>query len=253
MERPPRSQQIQTDPREASMPGKARFGRLALGLSSLCCAAVAVAQPYHYTVTNIAAASFQPETSGQQYFFSGSGGRYVPANQQQFFWTALLLPPGAIVDYIGLNNLNDGTPLVVGAALYERYDSGFLIYRTGTSNTAHTGWQTDINATPFDLTLDNPAHSSYLLRLEFDASANPQYIGAVQVWWRTAVSAAPDTPTFNDVPETDPGFQYIEALAGSGITGGCGGGNFCPDSAVTRRQMAIFMAKALALNFTETP
>ena len=60
------------------MPKKARFGLLAaFGLSSLCFAAVAAAQPYHYTVTNIAAASFQPETSGQQYFFSGSGGRYV--------------------------------------------------------------------------------------------------------------------------------------------------------------------------------
>jgi len=33
-----------------------------------------------------------------------------------------------------------------------------------------------------------------------------------------------------------PFFQYIEALAASGITGGCGGNNFWPDSPVTRRQ-----------------
>ena len=64
------------------------------------------------------------------------------------------------------------------------------------------------------------------------------------------MSQPPGTPTFNDVPVADFGFQYIEALAGSGITGGCGGGNFCPDSPVTRRQMAIFIAKALGLSWS---
>ena len=235
------------------MSRNAGFVRLAaVALSSLFCAAVAGAQTYQYTVTNIAAASFQPEVSGQQYSFSGSGARSVPANQQQFFWTALTLPPGAIVDYIGLNNLNDGTPLVVGAALYLRLDSGYLIYKAGTSNTPHTDWQTDINASPFGIFAGAQDFDGYLLRLEFDASENPQYIGAVKVWWRTEVSPAPDTPTFNDVPATDFGYQYIEALAASGITGGCGGGNFCPDTAVTRRQMAIFLAKALGLSYTRT-
>lgn len=47
------------------------------------------------------------------------------------------------------------------------------------------------------------------------------------------------------------GFQYIEALVSSGITGGCGGGNFCPDAAVTRRQMAIFLAKELGLHWPD--
>jgi hypothetical protein len=220
----------------------------AVVLSAFFLAAVAAAQPYNYTVTNIAAASFQPEASGQQYFFSGSGGRSIPANQQQFFWTALTLPPYAIVDYIGINNLNDGTPLVVGAALYSRDDSGLLLFLDGTSNTPHTDWATDINTTPFNEILIKPVETAYLLRLEFDASTNPQYIGAVQVWWRTTVSSPPAFPTFNDVPESDPGYQYIEALAISGITGGCGGGNFCPENAVTRRQMAIFLSKALGLN-----
>ena len=234
------------------MPRNAGFVRLAaLVPSSLFCAALAAAQPYHYTVTNIAAASFQPEVSGQQYSFSGSGARSIPANQQQFFWTALTLPPGAIVDYIGINNLNDGTPLVVGAALYVRLDSGYLIYEAGTSNTPHTDWETDINASPFGIHAGAQDFDAFLLRLEFDASANPQYIGSVEVWWRTEVSAAPDTPTFNDVPITDFGYQYIEALAASGITGGCGGGNFCPDATVTRRQMAIFLAKALGLSHTQ--
>lgn len=230
---------------------KAAFRRLAaFALSGLCLAAVAAAQPFHYTVTNISATEFQPAESGQQYFISGSAGRFIPANQQQFFWTSLNLPPGAVIDYIGLNNLNDGTPLVVGTALYARNDIGVLIYLAGTSNTPHTVWGTDINDSPLDIDLDDPEIVSHLLRLEFDASANPQYIGGVQIWWRTKVSQAPDTPTFNDVPTSDIGYPYIEALAASGITGGCGGGRFCPDNPVTRRQMAIFLSKALGLNFT---
>ncbi len=45
------------------------------------------------------------------------------------------------------------------------------------------------------------------------------------------------------------GREFVEALAASGITGGCGGGNDCPDSPVTRRQTAIFLARALGLSW----
>jgi hypothetical protein len=37
----------------------------------------------------------------------------------------------------------------------------------------------------------------------------------------------------------------VSALAAEGITGGCGGGNYCPGNAVTRAQMAIFLLKTL--------
>jgi len=38
--------------------------------------------------------------------------------------------------------------------------------------------------------------------------------------------------------------NWIERLANEGITGGCGGGNYCPDAAVTRAQMSAFLLKA---------
>ena len=38
--------------------------------------------------------------------------------------------------------------------------------------------------------------------------------------------------------------DWIEQLAAEGITGGCGGGNYCPDAAVTRAQMSAFLLKA---------
>jgi cysteine-rich repeat protein len=39
--------------------------------------------------------------------------------------------------------------------------------------------------------------------------------------------------------------SWIEDLAGRGITGGCGGGNYCPGNTVTRGQMAVFLLKSL--------
>ena len=49
---------------------------------------------------------------------------------------------------------------------------------------------------------------------------------------------------FTDVPCTGGIFDpWIEDLAGRSITGGCGGGNYCPNNPVTRAQMATFLLK----------
>jgi streptogramin lyase len=48
---------------------------------------------------------------------------------------------------------------------------------------------------------------------------------------------------FSDVPVSNSFAPWIEQLAGFGITGGCGGGDYCPSSSVTRAQMAVFLLK----------
>ena len=75
------------------------------------------------------------------------------------------------------------------------------------------------------------------------------YFTEAIIGFRLQVSPAPGTATFNDVPTSHPFFQYVEALAASGITGGCGSGNYCPDAPVTRGQMAVFLSKALGLQW----
>jgi hypothetical protein len=50
---------------------------------------------------------------------------------------------------------------------------------------------------------------------------------------------------FADVPGTNVFKNEIEALAGAGITAGCGGGNFCPTTTITREQEAAFLNRAL--------
>ncbi|MFY9552463.1 MAG: S-layer homology domain-containing protein [Thermoanaerobaculia bacterium] len=49
---------------------------------------------------------------------------------------------------------------------------------------------------------------------------------------------------FADVPASNPFAPWIEQLAGFQITGGCGGGNYCPNKPVTRAQMAVFLLKS---------
>ena len=78
--------------------------------------------------------------------------------------------------------------------------------------------------------------------------AADQFTVAV-IAYRLQVSPAPGTATFGDVPKSHPFFRYVEALAAAGVTGGCGGGNFCPDAPLTRGQMAVFLAKALGLQW----
>ncbi len=49
---------------------------------------------------------------------------------------------------------------------------------------------------------------------------------------------------FNDVGAADFAAAFIEQLFLDGITGGCGGGNYCPANPVTRAQMAVFLLRA---------
>ncbi len=50
---------------------------------------------------------------------------------------------------------------------------------------------------------------------------------------------------FTDVPLSNPFAAWIEELASLGVTGGCGGTNYCPNNGVTRAQMSVFLLKAL--------
>jgi hypothetical protein len=52
---------------------------------------------------------------------------------------------------------------------------------------------------------------------------------------------------FSDVPSTYWAADWIKQLAADGITSGCGGGNYCPDSYATRGQMAVFISRAFSI------
>ena len=55
----------------------------------------------------------------------------------------------------------------------------------------------------------------------------------------------PGQQRFSDVPSSNPFYSFIDQMAVLQITQGCGGGNYCPSSPVSRDQMAAFMIRAL--------
>ncbi|MCP4306715.1 MAG: transmembrane domain-containing protein [bacterium] len=70
-----------------------------------------------------------------------------------------------------------------------------------------------------------------------------------------AAATAVAAPRFNDVAEDHLFYSDIEWLADAGITAGCNpptNTNFCPESNVTRGQMAAFLVRALDLTATGT-
>ena len=52
---------------------------------------------------------------------------------------------------------------------------------------------------------------------------------------------------FGDVPCPSLFADWIEQLAAEEITGGCGGGNYCPDNPNTRAQMSVFLVKTFGM------
>jgi hypothetical protein len=95
----------------------------------------------------------------------------------------------------------------------------------------------------------NNAQEHYFLIVSTGGPTFTAGFSAVRVFYRLQVSPAPAVATFSDVPTSHPFFRFIEALARSGITSGCGGGNFCPDAPLTRGQMAVFLSLGLGLHF----
>jgi hypothetical protein len=55
----------------------------------------------------------------------------------------------------------------------------------------------------------------------------------------------PPAKEFDDVPVDHPMHDHIAKLYDAGITGGCSATSYCPDTPVTRAQMAVFLVTSL--------
>jgi len=73
----------------------------------------------------------------------------------------------------------------------------------------------------------------------WDATFKESLTADVSKTWTLHVGGS-----FPDVPTSNPFYAFIENIFHNGITGGCGGGNFCSGNSVTRAQMAVFLLKA---------
>ena len=176
-------------------------------------------------------------------------GGSVPDCEPDHYYTAVNLPAGAVIDYIGVNTATtvDGA---MGFTLHFRDHLGGTAQLASFTFPAH-GFGTDY-AGPLGILIPSNLDRVFVLDVEQAPGLQDyQYFGFVEIWWRRVVSDPPATPTFGDVPSTHSFYQFVEALAKSGITAGCGGGSYCPDKPLTRGQMAVFLSKALGLHWPE--
>ena len=70
------------------------------------------------------------------------------------------------------------------------------------------------------------------------------YVAVDPVSHTVDISTGASTPTsFTDVPAGYWAAPYIEAIYQASITGGCGGGKFCPENGVSRAELAVFLLR----------
>ena len=202
---------------------------------------------------SVSGAAFVPWDSNTVYATTGNG------YSQQLLRTAtgdfvrfaapIQLPSGSIVKYLELDYCDNtgGSGFVQGALVEMTYlgnESDYVGFLASNGDGC-----TIESVDNGDLVVDNFFHHYYLLATVSDNPGDLTGLAGMIVGYQLQVSPPPASATFNDVPTSHPFFQFIEAFADAGITGGCGGGNYCPDNPVTRGQMAVFLAKALGLYF----
>lgn len=231
----------------------------ALGLAgALRAHAVSPDLPQTWGTTNTTYATvpewkFSPSSSSVAYSDFGNPARRYSLTPFSSFLASPSVPPGALLQNLEFDFCNTQTDggssilLLLFGATKDNSSLTLLGQVTGAANQGCTSAFADLSG--LNYTVDGGDHC-LILEAVFGPNGDDttSFSGAV-LGFRLQVSPAPAVATFPDVPTSDPAFQYVEALVASGVTAGCGSGNYCPDTVVTRKQMAVFLSKALGLYF----
>ena len=196
--------------------------------------------------------SFEFETLDTTTVYAGDGtnGRYVTAGLP-CFEAPVVLPSGAIIDHTDLEACDSSATGNVSSILFicslGSCSTNYSVASTGAAGCARTA-----AAPPATLTTVENNNSTYTLQICNGVLGVANAFKGVRIFYRLQVSPAPATATFPlDVPTSHPFFRFVEAMAASGLTGGCGTDSFCPDQPVTRGQLSVFLASALGLHFPD--
>jgi hypothetical protein len=201
-------------------------------------------------VKTIQALSCQTTVSSTEFDWANQGGvqRRCTSGFCSFECT-VDLPSGAAIAAIELDgcDLNNTDALEIALVTDGRGNNNYDViayFSTGAPATdGCTVWTYDLAEA---YTVDN-YNESYLAEIYWDVPGSDLTFSAVRIYYSLQVSPAPANATFSDVSTSHQYFQFIEALADSGITAGYPDGTFRPGSYVTRGQMAVFLSKALGL------
>jgi hypothetical protein len=189
--------------------------------------------------------------------------RQNPAGSSEFTHP-IHLPPGALIESVTARVI-DTSPtadVVLRVCMVYANDTniadlkcdteiGFLSGASAGSggfNAINVNWNRTLKNLGSEYCADCTQSYVVLVHLGFPGDGQHS-LHSVKVTWRRQVTPSPAVATFSDVPTAHPFFRFIEALAASGITAGCGGGQFCPNAPITRGEMAVFLSAALGLHW----
>ena len=184
-----------------------------------------------------------------------SGSGYASTGSLRWATTALYgmeaplrVPTGAIIDYLEFDFCDSNASSDISLSLIDCDLTGFCTPVSTVSSTGSPGCSSaSVGSVAY--TVDNSTRAISLEAIGSIGDGTVSIASAV-VGYRLQVSPAPAVATFPvDVPTSYPFFKWIEALAAAGITAGTAPGEFSPDQAVTRGQMAVFLSIALGLHF----
>ena len=195
-----------------------------------------------WAVTFIPASEFVQRGSGT---FLYSGGGYIYATGGTTAWWAPVHIPNGVDIY------------AVRLYFYDGSGSNwqwFLTRYTGSNTTQDLGNASSSGSPGFTSGTFDPVHIvdnrfGYVVNAFQGAFGNTMRLRGARISWLRFISAG-GAQIFDDV-DGGPFYSAINNMARAGITQGCpsppGLNNYCPNQAVTRGQMAAFIARSLGL------
>jgi hypothetical protein len=209
------------------------------------------------TYIALSAWNFVPLRSADTYEWQANPfGIYATSGfLSNYYHAGLQLPAGAIVDHIEMNVCDTDATGHFNAFILRTNQTGTFATLASwlvTTDAETPGCVNRSFTLPTPFTVDNASYV-YTFEVGITDSTTPPGISLMllgaRVGYKLQISPDPSTATFTDVPVGHPFHRFVEALVAAGITGGCGGGNYCPDAPVTRGQMAVFLSGALGLHW----
>jgi hypothetical protein len=209
-------------------------------------------------ITQIPSAAFTPQAASPGWASNVFGYVYQSDDSSSGVGAPVQLPTGAEIEYLNLYYYDGDATNDITATLHSYFGGsrfsgspGSTILATAQS-TGNPGYAYAASALSYTVNNNvayDPEGAQLAVIVQSTVLSSGLMFKAVDLWWMRQVSPAPATPTFNDVPASDAAFPFVEALAASGITAGCSESPplYCPDNLLTRRQMAVFLSKALGL------
>ena len=199
----------------------------------------------------ISAWGFTPSGPGCGYSSLYYSFRYFYDCSCGIWFGPLTLPSGALITYFGAEIIDSNATYnicIVAEVCPDSSTDCTLIASACSSGSPGHNYIGGYLTTP--VTVDN-FFNTYQLYVSQNVNGCNGTLAfrSVEVDYMLQASPAPAYATFLDVPTSHIFFQYVEALAASGITTGCTSNLYCPDNYVTRGQMAAFLSRALGLNW----